>query len=377
MSFSFWEKEQYFKGIDVVVIGSGIVGLNAALQLKIARPKWKIVVLERGMLPFGASSKNAGFVCYGSPSEILDDLKQQSESEVFSLVEKRFLGAQRLLSNLGPKALDFHQWGGYEVFDNVGSFQACESEIEYLNKQFLRFTKTKNTFHVADDKIKQMGLKKVKHMIVSKLEGQIDTGKMIQVLTEKVRSLGVLVLTGAEVELLAETGNSIELKLKNGEHLAAKKAVVATNGFARELFPHISVQPARAQVVVTSPIKNLQIKGVFHYDCGYYYFRNIGDRILFGGGRNLDFKTEETTQFGLTQTVQDKLEEMLRTMILPGKSFRIEHRWSGIMGVGPQKSAIVKALSANCYVAVRMGGMGVALGSLVGEEVAHLLPVMA
>jgi hypothetical protein len=30
-------------------------------------------------------------------------------------------------------------------------------------------------------------------------------------------------------------------------------------------------------------------------DQGYYYFRNIGDRIL--GGRNLDFDVENTTEF--------------------------------------------------------------------------------
>ena len=58
------------------------------------------------------------------------------------------------------------------------------------------------------------------------------------------------------------------------------------------------MQPARAQVLITKPIKNLQIKGTFHLDKGYYYFRNIDNRILFGGGRNLDFKTEETSEFG-------------------------------------------------------------------------------
>ena len=48
-------------------------------------------------------------------------------------------------------------------------------------------------------------------------------------------------------------------------------------------------------------------------------------------------------------------------------------RWSGIMGVGKQKSSIVKHLSPNVICAVRMGGMGVAIGSLVGEEAAMLM----
>ena len=31
-------------------------------------------------------------------------------------------------------------------------------------------------------------------------------------------------------------------------------------------------------------MKNLKIKGSFHYEKGYYYFRNIDNRILLGGG---------------------------------------------------------------------------------------------
>ena len=77
---------------------------------------------------------------------------------------------------------------------------------------------------------------------------------------------------------------------------STSKLLIATNGFASQLINE-PVKPARAQVLITKPIKNLHIKGTFHLDKGYYYFRNIDDRILFGGGRNLDFKGEETTAF--------------------------------------------------------------------------------
>ena len=93
----------------------------------------------------------------------------------------------------------------------------------------------------------------------------------------------------------------------------------------------------------------------------------------FGGGRNLDFKTEETTMFARTELVQNKLEELLKTTIIPDTSFEIEQRWSGIMGVGNQKKAIVKQVSNNVFCGVRLGGMGVAIGSLVGKELADLL----
>ena len=95
--------------------------------------------------------------------------------------------------------------------------------------------------------------------------------------------------------------------------------------------------------------------------------------MLFGGGRNLDFKTEETTQMELTDLIQNRLEELLNTVILPNQTFEIEHCWSGIMGVGDQKNPIVKPISDNIYCGVRLGGMGVAIGSTIGKQLSELI----
>ena len=83
-----------------------------------------------------------------------------------------------------------------------------------------------------------------------------------------------------------------------------------TNGFAKQLLKE-DIEPARAQVLITKPIPNLKIKGTFHYQMGYYYFRNINNRILFGGGRNLDFKGENTTSFENTELIKKDLQETM------------------------------------------------------------------
>ena len=89
---SYWERSQYFEGIDFLIIGAGIVGYSAALKLRTAHPSAKIVIMERGYLPSGASTKNAGFSCFGSASELLSDLETMSEETVWSTVEKRWKG---------------------------------------------------------------------------------------------------------------------------------------------------------------------------------------------------------------------------------------------------------------------------------------------
>jgi len=372
-NLSFWEQDTFFNNIDVAIIGSGIVGLNAAWQLKKKHKNLKIAILERGMLPMGASSKNAGFACFGSPGELLDDIKKYSESTVFSLVERRWEGLLKLRKNLGDKAIDFHNWGGYEVFDSKEKYESCFDKLDYLNKNISTLVGLKTIFKVAAKQINKFGFDGVNGMLLNVAEGQIDTGKMITALIQKAHQAGVYIINSFQVESFNDEGSHVHIQSINDIHLTCKRVIICTNGFAKQLLPDYPVVPARAQVLITKPIPNLKLKGTFHFDDGYYYFRNIGNRILFGGGRNLDLKGEQTSEFGLTELVQNRLDILLKYIIVPYSNPEIDMRWSGIMGLGPEKTTIIKAVSQNVFCAIRMGGMGIAIGSLVGEEVADLV----
>ena len=131
MNFSFWEQDSWFSNVDFTVIGSGITGLNCAWELQKKHPKAKVLVLERGLLPNGASTKNAGFACFGSLSEILDDLNSHSEEEVVKLVEKRVKGLQLLRENLGDENIGYEAKGGYELFtkEDEELFGTCVSKM--------------------------------------------------------------------------------------------------------------------------------------------------------------------------------------------------------------------------------------------------------
>ena len=131
--------------------------------------------------------------------------------------------------------------------------------------------------------------------IRNQFEGQIDTGKMMQALIRKAQEQGVIILNNSTVETYTEQSNKVDIKTNHFE-FSSSKLILTTNGFAQQLINE-DVQPARAQVLITKPLKNLHIKGTFHLDCGYYYFRNIDNRILLGGGRNLDFKQKTPQSF--------------------------------------------------------------------------------
>ncbi|WP_337967593.1 FAD-dependent oxidoreductase [uncultured Flavobacterium sp.] len=370
MELSYWELKNWFTNVDYTIVGSGIVGLHAALRLRERFPTAKILVLEKGMLPQGASTKNAGFACFGSLSEIMEDLKTHSEEDVINLIEKRWKGLQLLRKRLGDSAIDFKPHGGYELFlkDDELGFSECISKLPFINeilKPLFKadvFTKETDRFGFGDIQ---------DYLVFNPFEAQIDTGNMMQELLRQAVSDNILILNQQIVTAYSDLGNQVEIVL-NDFSFKSNKMLFATNGFANTLTKG-AVQPARAQVLITEPIPGLDIKGTFHLDKGYYYFRNIDDRILLGGGRNLDFETENTTEFGQTEIIQNKLEDLLKNIILPNQDFRIAHRWSGIMGVGNSKNPVVTQLSQNVFCGVRLGGMGVAIGSLIGTELADLV----
>lgn len=369
MNLSYWEKSEWFSNVDFTIVGSGIVGLNTALTLRNKYPEAKILILERGMLPHGASTKNAGFACFGSLSEILSDLKSHSEDDVLQLVEKRWKGLELLRKNLGDATIDFQQHGSFELFSNENKlFSTCSGQLQEINKLLLPIFNAE-VFSVTDNKF---GFKNVKeNYVFNQFEGQIDTGKMMASLLKLAQSQNIKILNNTTVKSFNENASSVDVLLESDYSFSTGKLLIATNGFAKQLL-EVAVAPARAQVLITKPINNLHIKGTFHFDEGYYYFRNINNRILLGGGRNLDFKGEETTVMENSQLIQQQLEHHLKHIILPNMPFEIDHRWTGIMGVGTLKKTIVKQVSEHVYCGVRLGGMGVAIGSLIGEELAKL-----
>ena len=369
MELSYWEYKTWLSNIDFTIIGSGIVGLSTSIFIKKRFPEAKVLILEKGILPQGASTKNAGFACFGSISEVLSDLGSHSEAAVVQLVQKRFEGIQLLRSLLGDSSIGYEKFGGHELFlsSDKGLFEKCHASISRMN-ELLYPVFGKSVFKATDN---HFGFKQIQEQYITHTEeGQIHTGQMMQGLLKLALQLGVEILNAVEVETYEEMGTGVLIKTNKFE-FTTDKLMVTTNGFASQWLQE-PVKPARAQVVITKPIQNLSIKGTFHLNEGYYYFRNIDNRILFGGGRNLDFEAEETTTFGQTALVQKKLERLLKEVIIPSQPLEIDRRWSGIMGVGHEKKPIVKQLSNKVYCGVRLGGMGIAIGSSVGKDLANL-----
>lgn len=364
---SYWEKNSWNETYDMLVIGGGITGYSAAVEFKTYRPDLRVAIIEQSTFETAASTKNAGFACFGSVTEMMADLRTLGEDGLFELVKSRWEGLRLLRMRVGDTSLKYNECGGFEIFKDKSVAEKATEAIPELN-QILRPVIGGDTFRLINE-TSVYGFRTDNPLIENRYEGQLNPSAMMAGLRSIARSMDIELLR-ATVESIEE--ESQEVRLKVGElELKSHQVIVAVNGLASRLL-NLPVKPARAQVLITEPVHELGWQGTFHMDEGYSYFRNVGNRVLLGGGRNLDKEAETTSSQETTEQIQSYLETILRETILPGRDFKIDQRWAGTMGVGTTREPIVKYVSDRVIAAVRLGGMGVAIGSLVGNQAAHL-----
>jgi glycine/D-amino acid oxidase-like deaminating enzyme len=177
---------------------------------------------------------------------------------------------------------------------------------------------------------------------------------------------------GVEVVNYASSKNAVSVDTSVGIW-KAKRLAFCTSSFHSNLFEDLQMTSKRNQVIVTKPIPDMQLNGTFHHQQGFNYFRNIDGRILMGGMRHHFPNTESTSIQGNTAEVVRALTNFLQHKIHTTSEIEIDLAWSGILGVGKDERPVVMEVQEHVFVGARLGGIGVAIGSLIGEELAELI----
>lgn len=379
---SFWETDA-MQDADCIVIGGGLIGLQTALAWRDAHPNDRIMLFERGLLPSGASSRNAGFACFGSLTEILSDIDAVGMDATVALVEQRWRGLAALRARLGDAAIGFENFGGHELLTE--SQTPALDDMAVLNAA-LQPLFGADVFRSEPEALAHAGFGPQIHALVgNRFESQVHSGRMMRALALAAGAAGIEIHTGATVTAIDDGAQQVSVTVAptgankgsgagaGTRQFTAARVAVCTNGLAGTLAPQAGIEPARGQVLVTEPIAGLPWRGCYHFDEGFYYFRNVGNRVLLGGARNRDFQAERNTDLIVTEPIQQALQIMLEKIILPGRSVTVTHRWAGLMGFTVDKQPLVAMLSPHVAIGFGCNGMGVALGADIARRTAALL----
>jgi glycine/D-amino acid oxidase-like deaminating enzyme len=374
MQTSYWELSHQQIHYDLIIIGAGFAGAWCALEYLKAKPESKILILERGQIPTGASTRNAGFACIGSATEMLSDIETMGETATFDLAEMRYAGIQKILATVKPEAINYEPCGGYELLHQGEILEKSKDKLDWINSAIARVTGEEAMFTWESGAMENLGITGFKAMLKNRCDGAIHSGKLLAELHRIIIAKGATILFGQEITCLEDSlcqtkpGKSVQIRTLSQKIFQADQILLCTNAFTHLLSKESKIIPARGQVFVTKPIPNLKLHGTFHYDEGFYYFRHLGDRILIGGARNADFATEQTTLLETTELIQKTLEQFLQNHILKDQNFEIEYRWAGVMGFTHSKMPEIFEINSKVHALIACNGMGVALLPIMAER---------
>ncbi|MEM6395668.1 MAG: FAD-dependent oxidoreductase [Bacteroidota bacterium] len=397
-AISYWESQTFIGRPDVVIVGAGFVGLRTALSIR-AREKISgerprdIMVIDRHSFGLGASTRNAGFACFGSPTEILADLEHGDEAAVWDTIERRYKGVERLREELS-NADHWKLQGGYEVFLDKGKYEWVMDQLPRLNRRLSeRLGKGARWLPSKTPE----GLKSELPVLYNAAEAKLQPAELLKYLQEKCRTQGIRLVYGCEVKAMNGQVGEMQIETVPLGIIECDLVLVATNAFSNQLGLDLDLKPQRNMVLLTEPIPGLELPGTYHHHEGYVYFRTVesteGPRVLIGGARHLD-EEAETMEFEVVRPSRHScsqqshgissfekrldLRKSLKSYLLeflstPKQDVQITHLWTGILAQGSNKIPIIKRLQSGLFVAVRLAGMGVAMSGEVADTAAELL----
>jgi len=335
---------------EVVVIGAGIAGLKVAEAL--LRRGSRVVVVDRGFVGAGASSRNQGGIVSGAgPSyvslvasegrqvaashmrlieynrELLVSQIERYEISCFYEILGEYLLARRDRPDVEPElerygmecALLSEDGFQVELVDEAEAFRVTGNRIFAGGMRFLEDAQFHPGFFVV-------GLGRA----VSRLSGaKIFERTMVERITGDVGSVIVHTLAGS---------------------ISCSHVILATNALAPHILPDLAeqIRAERGQVLVTVPMEKRPCVGCFGTQEAWW--RDIREpdgrfRLLFGGARRRDqevmlpFTTQgrknpALTRHGLLPTVahEKRLQRQLRAIFPKLADTPVTHRWAGLQG---------------------------------------------
>ncbi|TMV08326.1 NAD(P)/FAD-dependent oxidoreductase [Arenibacterium halophilum] len=354
---------------DVVIVGGGFTGLNAAIALRDAGTE--AVVVEAEDFGFGASSRNAGHVSSGvnlgksaSASNVRSPLEQSLPEGVFDQLKSEaaasFDFVERRTAEL-PDAALYRRSGRVVCATLPGHFETMKVKAVKMRRDGVQLFD-------RDQQHKVIGTDLYHGAMTIDRAGQLHPGRYVQGLVDMAAQRGAVLcdntrVTGIEREALGWKVTTTGATIRCG------KVLIATNGYSDRLNPWVRrrVIPAASYIVVTDElpeglIDTLLPDGRTAVDSRRLlsYFRPTPDRkrILFGGRASLRIRD--------AAELADELAARLHSVFPETKGVPIRYAWSGQIAFTfdllphlGERNGIVYALGCN--------GSGVAMQSYLGH----------
>ncbi|MBS8226985.1 NAD(P)/FAD-dependent oxidoreductase [Vannielia litorea] len=344
---------------DAVVIGSGYTGMHAALQM--ARGGRHVVVLEKGQVGEGCSTRNGG------------QLSHSIKPSLRALTAKHGREVAAAIRAEGPASLaftgDFIRKEGIDCdFRLCGRLDGAATARAYV--EMSHEADGENIIAVPKERQRdEIGTDLYHGGLIHMNYGGLDPARYHAGLLAKALEAGVMVLPQCGVEAMDERPGEVTLRTAHGS-ITAADVVLATNGYTSKATPwhRQRVIPIGSYIIATEELPEQVINRLFPHNRMHcdsrrviYYYRASPDRkrVLFGG-------RAAAGEAGAVVAAQRLRAEMVR--LFPElESAKITHSWMGFVAFTFDKLAHT-ADRGRIRHAMGYCGSGVGMASYLGMK---------
>ena len=364
MSVSYWRLAaagaRSVDRADVVVVGAGVVGLSAALELE--RRGVRVIVVDRHGPGAGASSRNAGFLMRGAAEHYGAAVRAWGRD------------AARTLWRGSEENLELLRRDGVEELASFAMRESCvlgldAAEADELGAAAAMMREDGFAVELIEPGDPGTGDAAWRHGkprrgLVNPGDAVVNPAELISWMASRLREP---VRTLAEVAAIEPYRDSARVVLVDGA-IDAGRVLVCTNAWAGELLPELRglVVPNRGQMLALRA-PELVLDRAYYANRGSEYFRSAGDGVVVMGGCRV---RDEAAEVGFgdepTAAVQGALDAFAADVLglggVEAVRERVIRRWAGTMGFSPDGLPIVGAVRAGVFACVGMTGHGMSLG---------------
>jgi gamma-glutamylputrescine oxidase len=352
---------------DVAIVGGGLAGLTAALEL--ARAGRSVVVLEAERVGWGASGRNGGFVGPGYATSHSHIARMVGAERAHELHKLSIEGVDIVAANIKSLAIESAKpvYGKMSVlrYDDAAGLaarrDALEREFEY------------RVDVMPTDSVREvLRSKKYHQALYDPACFHFHPLAYARALANEIERLGGQVFEGTRAVAVDLDGARKSVTTPKGR-VNAQHLVLACGGYTDDLVPRVrrSILPIATYVLLTEPARE-KIAAAVRTNAAisdnrragdYYRLVDEGERILWGG-RITTRKTEPR-----------RLAELLRETMLSTypqlAGIRVETAWSGLMAYARHLMPLIGQMQPGVWHVLGFGGHGMnttAIGGRVAAE---------
>ncbi|MER6674503.1 FAD-dependent oxidoreductase [Streptomyces sp. NPDC000983] len=362
---------------DVVIVGGGYTGLWTAYYLKKAAPFLRITVLEQKFCGYGASGRNGGWLYNGIAGR---DRYAKLHGQEAAVRLQRAMNetVAEVLAVTGAEGIDAdaHHGGVLEVartpaqLARLKEFHRAELAFGEKDRELYDARETAERIRVAD----AVGSSWTPH------GARVHPVKLVKGLAAAVEALGVVVHEGTPVTEIRQ-GHAVT---PYGT-VRAPYVLRCTEGFTAALKGERRTWlPMNSSMIATEPLTEEQWESV-GWDGretlgdmahAYMYAQRTADGRIALGGRGVPYRFgSRTDNDGRTRPATvEALREILHGFFPSLAGVRVEHAWSGVLGV-PRDWCATVTLDRSTGLGWAGGyvGSGVATANLAARTLRDLV----